>query len=111
MRNTAAIIIILTALSLSTAGANPGHDQVFAMSESARAKALTQFLHASSEPCGSVNRTFYQGSTRSGDAVWHLGCSNGEAYALTIKNDAEGSTKLLNCKVLKRVKAGECFKK
>lgn len=104
-------IIVLTLILLATvANANTANKRLQSMSESERQKALTGFMTTSGENCA-VIKTFYQGSTKTGDALWNVQCKTGKAYSVLIKNDAQGSTKIMDCAVLKKINAGECFKK
>lgn len=109
---TPRILLFLVLLCLpEVSWANPAHDQVQKMSSTERNTFFTKFLRGSGESCDQVTRNFLQGVVKSGTAVWHVACRNGKAYAINIYNDAQGSTKILDCQILKAVKAGECFKK
>ena len=101
-----AVLLLIVPL----ANANPANKQLQAMSESERQKALTQFMRQSGENCA-VNKTFYQGATKTRDVFWNVQCTNGKAYSILLKNDSQGSTKIMDCAVLKKINAGECFKK
>lgn len=101
-------------LALTTAApvfANPAHKMLSAMSEQERARAMTGFLRKSGESCDSATRTFYQGSEKNGNAHWAVACKNGRSYLIQVMNDSTGSTRILDCKVLKVVAGSECFKK
>ena len=52
-----------------------------------------------------------QGMDKTGAAIWNVACSNKSSYVIMVYNDAQGSTKILDCAVLKAVGGGECFKK
>lgn len=95
----------------ASALANPAHNRIDAMQESERRAFFAKFLSSSGERCGSVTRTFFQGSSPSGDAFWNIACAGGETWALMIYNNATGSTKILDCKVLKAMNGGTCFTK
>lgn len=93
------------------ASANPAHNRLQQMSSGERNTFFAKFLQGSGERCDSVTRNFFQGTTKSGDAFWNVACRNGQAFVILISNDAQGSTKILNCAMLKAMNAGECFKK
>lgn len=73
---------------------------------------MTQYMKASGHGDCVVVETFYQGSEpKTGDAFWNVRCSNKEAFAVSVANDAEGSTSVLGCGTLKAVAKVECFKR
>lgn len=108
--NKKLILMVVLLLNVPLANANPANKQLQAMSESERQKAFTGFMKNSGENCF-VTKTFYQGLTKIGDALWSIQCKTGKSYSIMIKNDAQGSTKIMDCAVLKKINAGECFKK
>lgn len=95
----------------SGAFANPAHKQLEAMQEPERRAFFVKFLSGSGERCGSVTRTFFQGSSSNGDAFWNVACAGGANWSVMIYNNATGSTRILDCKVLKALNAGTCFTK
>ena len=94
----------------SVAMANPAHNQIANLSEAERLKLFAKALNSSGDSCPSAIRTFYQGGDKNGTAFWNIKCSNGKAYLIQVSNNATGSTKVLDCEVLKRMNAGTCFK-
>lgn len=105
------VISLITILLAFAAHANPAHDQLSSMSEQQRRSVLASFLVKSGEQCSSVTKTFYQGNDKKGNAFWNAACTGGDAFVIQVNNDAKGSTRILDCKVMKAVKAGTCFKK
>jgi len=89
---------------------NEAHERLMKMSQGDREEAFAALLKASGEKCGKVTRTFFQGAASNGDAFWNVACSNGGPLSIQINADKEGSTKILECSVLKAINAGECFK-
>jgi hypothetical protein len=102
---------VLAILASAPALANPAHDILSGMGESKRSQAFAKTIAASGERCASVDRTFYQGSAKNGDAFWNASCSGGKAFAIQVSNNSRGSTQILDCKMMKAVNAGMCFKK
>jgi hypothetical protein len=92
----------------STQPKNPTHEAMTALSERDRNARLSYALR--DERC-QVTRSFFQGSDKFGGASWNVACANGEALSILINNDARGSTRILECSVLKAVANIECFKK
>jgi hypothetical protein len=90
---------------------NVEHDRLSELSDSERNTFLTAFLYKSGENCDAVVRNFFQGTGETGDASWNIECRNKKAYSVMIYNDSVGSTKILDCAVLKALNAGECFQK
>lgn len=109
-RNCSAAVCAALLLTVA-AHANPAHDQLSAMSEQQRRSFLASYLTKSGENCSSASKTFYQGSDKKGNAFWNVACTGGADYLIQINNDAGGSSRVLNCKVLKAVNAGTCFTK
>lgn len=104
-----AVLAVITIASV--AQANPAHDMISAASETKRQQALAGLLSGSGEKCGAVDRTFYQGSDKSGNAFWNASCRGGKSFLIQVNNDRQGSTRILECKVLKAVNGGTCFTK
>lgn len=92
----------------SLAAANPAHDKLAALNDADRQTALGAVLIG--ERCAVV-RTFFQGFDKQRGAYWNAACSDGRAFGVTIKNDAQGSTTILDCAVLKRIARVDCFTK
>lgn len=104
------LIASLYVFGLSSVVANPAHQRILELNENKRQQVLSSYMQQNGEQCAVV-RTFYQGATKAGDVFWNVECGNGEAFGIMIKNDANGSTMIMECDVLKQVGAGECFKK
>lgn len=79
------------------------------MSEQETQGFFTKFIARSGEKC-IVNKTFFQGELKDGDVFWNMQCTNGKQWSLLLKNDVQGSTKIIDCKSLKALNASECFK-
>lgn len=104
------ISMVAAVILISTAYANPAHDQISKFSETERRKVFTGYMEKSGENCN-VTRTFFQGQSGGGDAFWNVRCSNGKSWVIQINNDSKGSTRILECSVLEAMNAGKCFKK
>lgn len=90
---------------------NPAHDQLSSLSVSDRNFALASMMETTGGGCPSVRRSFYQGMDKQRNALWSFECQDGTDYQLLVKPDADGSTKVLACRVLKAVAGAECWKK
>ena len=104
-------VLSLAGLLVQETWANPAHDRLQQMSLGERNTFFTKFLQGSGESCDVVTKNFFQGAGKSGDAIWNVACRNDKAFSILIHNDAEGSTKVISCAMLKALNAGECFKK
>ena len=93
------------------ASGNKAHDLLAGQPDAQRNQMLTVFMKQSKENCDSVERSFFQGFDKSRSAFWNVACRNGRSFAVMVYNDASGSTKVLDCGVLKVVAGVECFKK
>ena len=102
---SAAVVMAFPVLS------NTGHGMLLAAPETKRQTAFSNLLTASGEKCPSVTKTFYQGSDKKENAFWNVQCSNGKAFVVQLFNDSKGSTKILDCAILKAINAGTCFTK
>ena len=67
-------------------------------------------MSRNSEPC-KVERSFFQGFADAGAAVWSIACTNKKSFAIMLHNDAEGSSRYVECERLKAGSKRECFKK
>lgn len=84
------------------------HDKLAALSEKERNEKLSYAVQ--DEGCR-VTRSFFQGLDKSGNAFWNVACANRETRVIMIRNDAQGSTRVLECGVMKAMGGTECFKK
>jgi hypothetical protein len=97
-------------VSNTPATGNPAHDRVAALSDADRERFFTKLFEGGDDPCGRVIRTFYQGTAKSTNtAMWSVECSNGRSYSISMMNNATGSTRLLDCRVIKAVAKIDCF--
>ena len=90
--------------------ANKAHDMLLGLSEEKRQAVFSNFMAGYPDGCGAVTATFFQGKDASDNAYWNVLCSNGKSYQVQLDGDARGSTNILSCDLLRRVKV-ECFKK
>lgn len=103
---------------------NPANDRLLALPQSDQAAALGAIA---GEGCVGY-RAFYMGifSSKSPhqtkeeqrlaailsmdhEAFWSVGCTNGASYEVGISADAAGSTKVLDCSVLRAIAKTDCF--
>lgn len=93
----------------SRSSGNAAHDRLMALSESARRDMLAMIARSAGERCA-VTRAFFQGQEpRSKAAMWNVQCREGSSYVIQVNADATGSTKVLNCSVLKVAGGVDCF--
>ena len=91
--------------------ANQAYQILLRMTAGQRQQAFSKVLSTNGESCpGGVVRTFYQGMDKSGTATWDVACKNGRALAVSIANDANGSTKIQECSSPKKAGGASCFK-
>lgn len=114
MRYSLMVLAVVTLaegwLSLS-AWANPAHEKLAGMSEIDRSEALAIFVESSGQPCRTVARTFFQGFDAKGNAIWDVECAGGQSYVVQLKNDRDGSTRVIRCQTLHAAGGGTCFRK
>jgi len=56
-------------------------------------------------------RAFFMGMDPEKDAMWSVGCTNGQSYSVEIHPDPNGTTQVLECSVLKALAGTSCFTK
>ena len=103
-------LLVASVLSFS-AHANPANNQLLKMPEPTQKEFFAKFLKGSGQTCGTVTRIFYRGIDKQGNGYWAVACSKGEAVQIQVANNSTGSTSLLECRVMKQLNAGDCFKK
>ena len=93
--------------------ANTAHQILSNKSNEERNAVLTVLLFENKEDCDLVVKNFFQGFEPQGGAFWNVTCENGKSYIILIENDARGSTRVMDCAVVKSLTKGrnECFKK
>ena len=77
------------------------------LSKSEQTAMLTQIVNGTGKPCASSG-SIYKGKDEKGSAYYTLTCSNGTNWMVSIHNDAEGSTGVTSCAVMKMVGV-DCF--
>jgi hypothetical protein len=107
----------LMCLTLAGAGAaaqadegHKFHKYLMSLSEGERNQRLTELLVQLPDRCV-VERNFFRGLDQKGAAMWSAGCANKKAYAIMILDDAKGSTRILDCKVMMERAQVDCFSK
>jgi hypothetical protein len=76
-----------------------------------RARLLGAVVASAGETCDEVTRSFHQGTSPGGDTTWNVACRDGHEFAVLIKNDSTGSTRVLSCDVMRAVGKVDCFEK
>ena len=103
------LLIALAVLVSSAAGAATVAEQIVALPEAKQKTMFARSITASGEHCPSVTRLLYQGSSSDGAGLWSVACSGGKDWQVLVKNDSVGSSKVLECSVLKAVGGGQCW--
>ncbi len=114
MSSVCARLFLIIAVGLlvraGTLLANEAHRQLMASPEEDRRGAFKLILVGAGERCETITRTYFQGETSRNEAVWNIDCGADGAYSVSIAPDEGGSTKLITCSALQRLKGTECFK-
>ena len=83
---------------------NPAHDRLYSLPVDSQAGFLGK---AVGEGCVG-QRAFYMGMDAKLSAHWSVACVGGKSYEVRLNADATGSTDVVDCAVLRRVKVN-CF--
>jgi hypothetical protein len=59
------------------------------------------YMLASGEQCGTVTRSFYQGSTPSGEVIWNIDCSATGDWQIMMEPNSTGSTRVMECSTVR----------
>lgn len=90
---------------------NIAHDQLVDLPARERIAFLAHVVRSVGDQC-SGSDDFFMGIDRtSHQALWNVRCSNGRAYEIAIEANSTGSTKVLDCAILKRVANVACFQR
>jgi hypothetical protein len=108
-QRAAAVVVSLLVNGHSVIG-NEANKQFMASSEEQRRAAFRIVLAGAGETCTGITRTYFQGETATGHAIWSVDCGGDNAYSISIAPDEGGSTKLIACRVLQQLDGMECFK-
>jgi hypothetical protein len=87
---------------------NPAQRLLARMSDADRNLHWQAYMVASGEQCGTVTRSFYQGSTKKGQIIWNIDCSATGDWQLMIEPNSAGSTKIMSCDTV-RALGMECW--
>jgi hypothetical protein len=94
--------------------ANEGHERLMKLSPKERNVMLTKFMQTSGEPDCTVTESFFQGGKNgggTGDVFWNVRCANKKTFSIMVKDDAQGSTSILECNAMKALTHFDCFRK
>ena len=105
---TRPLIGLLLMAAGAAATANQGHKYLESLPDAERNKRLTEMLAEMPGRCV-VQHHFFRGFDAQGAAFWSAGCASKEAYAIKILDDANGSTQILNCRLLMERAKVDCF--
>jgi len=102
-------------VSTSTSAANTAvqstgnvtHDRLLGLGASAQALLLGQIV---GEGCIG-EYPFYMGMDKEANAYWSVRCTDGKSYQVQIQPNATGSTRVMDCALLKAVTKLSCFVK
>lgn len=72
---------------------------------------LGQIVTSSGEKCVGSEAFFMGMYKNEHSAFWSVRCTNGASYAVSIEANATGSTKVLDCRLLRSVAGVSCFTK
>jgi hypothetical protein len=88
-----------------------GPDVIANATPEQRDSMLKSIIISAGEECREVTESFFQGTMPNGAAFWNVRCLGGRTWAVTINNDARGSTKVIDCIDLRRLAQTECFER
>ena len=89
---------------------NPAQKLLARMSDADRNLHWQAYMTKSGEKCGKVTRSFYQGSTESGQVIWNIQCSASGDWQLMVEPNSAGSTKLMPCDTV-RLLGMQCWRR
>lgn len=89
---------------------NEANDLMLSLPQDKQSSALTRFVNSAGYLCIG-ERVFYAGIAQDRIAYWSVGCTDGHSYQVEFAPDAGGSTKILDCHILKVVGKSDCFVK
>jgi hypothetical protein len=107
--NASRMMLCLLLAVPTVAFCNQYHDVFAKMPEVQRNQAFAKFMQLSGEGCKRVSRSFFRGFDKTGAAYWAITC-DGKSWQVALYNDTEGSSKLLECSIVSKLK-DNCFKK
>jgi hypothetical protein len=89
---------------------NEANDLMLSLPQDKQLSALGRFVSSAGYRCVG-ERVFYAGIAQERIAYWSVGCTDGHSYQVEFAHDAGGSTKILDCQILKSVAKSDCFVK
>lgn len=90
---------------------NVAHDQLLNLDPAARASFLATIVLSSGDRCVGTDAFFMGLHPQDQEAYWSVRCSNGKSYEVAIQADARGSTRVVDCDLMRVVAKISCFKK
>lgn len=105
------ILAVLMLFASGTVMANEAQKLMMQLPSEKQDIALRHVIESTGYSCSSITKKLFQGQDKRGNAIWSAACTDGKSYSLVFYNDAQGSTKVLDCATLKTVAGTKCFTK
>ena len=96
--------------TLSATG-NVAQDGLVRLPPAARAKMLGSIVVSSGDTCTGEDSFFMGINRRNIQAFWSVRCTNGRSYEVGIDANTTGSTRVIDCDLLKTAAKVSCFVK
>jgi hypothetical protein len=101
------VLVAVVVWVLSSTGVSAQfYKQVLEKSKPAQARIMRSIVNSAGEPCAEVTTILFKGADRSDGGYWVTTCSNGTSWMVTV--EADGSTSVMSCAIMKRVKV-DCW--
>jgi hypothetical protein len=85
---------------------NVPHDRLIDATERERARIFSEI---GGRDCPRVTQTFFAGMGGDNIAYWNIRCANGRAYQVSVHQNVNASTQMVDCDALRRVAKIQCF--
>lgn len=103
-------LFLVGGVVLSSAQANEADRLLQQKDPVTQSQTLGAIVRSAGDSCPGTRGAMRGGQAKNGDAIWYVRCDNDKAYAVQVKNDAMGSTRVTNCAAMKSLNV-PCFKK
>ena len=104
------LLAVLLAFTITAASArNVADDQFKTLSTAKQKELLARTVTSSGEKCRAAKVILSRGRDKQDHAYYAVRCSEGGEFNVQIKSDANGSTVVADCALLKRV-GSDCWK-
>lgn len=97
------LILAATLAAVCAHAQNPAADRFDKLSAADQRTMMAKIIASSGESCARASRVMFQGRASNGAALYSVACEKSMDYQVMVSANSTGSTKVLDCAILKKI--------